>query len=288
MNYMYLRAGGDDESLRAILNARNGQIVSLKRGSKEFMQGGGRDSEDSLKQLNDMRGWINNSWITMFPIVNSSKDHKILYEGKLYDLSQHGTIRVMTPEISKLSDDALNVLYNYVAGTLLDNSYKHALNNAYPKDLMLPFDCSMKKEYKLSDVFAVKTIIENTSSKSFCYAYGDHPAFVNKGDPEKCFFYSYNDWKMSLKDVKNAGDVVLKTDWIRFFNERGTEGLEVRSDCGMMQLWSPGFNVFAIEPITETLDNNIIHDLSGDGTGSYKLILKPGEKKTYNIEIRLF
>ncbi|MGV8150424.1 MAG: hypothetical protein ACP5NV_01725 [Candidatus Woesearchaeota archaeon] len=289
-----------NEKASVSFNKQNGQLISLKT-DQEYIHPGGRSVNDTLRKT---EGWAHSD-TTMFPIVSASKDNLIIYEGVSYNLDQHGIVRAMAPLVKKENrrgKEIIIISYSYTANSQIDNSEKHNKNMNSPEYMSLPFGFNINSEIYLDDkLLKTKSVIENTSDKSFCFAYGRHPAFnSNVKDLKKGTFHYVNgdslnylvDGKMiplnfeTLMELsKTSAPFIEGLDGVLFYNSETDKVITVESDYGGIMLWSPSKNMFCAEPVTEKLKKGTEIDLSANG--SYRSVLKPGEKKTYSLDIRV-
>ena len=300
VNYLTLTSKNANRAkgvgLTAIVNCDNGQLVSLKAFNEEYMHDGGRASDDpSLIKpvkmgLDEIPSW-NNSEIVMFPIVSSSRDHTVMYNGNKFPLDQHGIVRAMIPEIvrSTLQPDTASVHWNYEAGTQVDNSARHDSKPDSPGYVQLPFGFELVKTFIVNDVSVRTTLaIHNTGDTPFSYALGWHPAFTPQGSTKAGLFYYAKDSQIiSLETLaqreKGSAIMLPGENEVSYFDAISKRGLTVKGDLGSMMLWSPNPKMFCIEPITEKAEKGTLFDLSVPGT--YKNSVQPGEQREFTVEI---
>lgn len=285
-----------DQSLTAVINRANGQLVSLKMFNEEYMHCGGRALDDpcvvqSQREVVGRNPSWPNSEIVMFPIVNSSLDNTVTYNGKKFPLDQHGIVRAMTPEIVHDSSqpEKATVLWKYLAETQVDNSARSALKPESPAHMQLPFSFELIKTFVINDTSLRTTLlVRNTGDNAFSYALGWHPAFTSQGNSYAQIFYDSEDKEIiTLEDLARMetglAKILLGETNVLHDNTFTSRRLIVRGALGSTMLWSPNSGMFCIEPITEKAEKGTPVDLSVSGT--YKNSLKPGEQKEWTVEI---
>lgn len=206
----------------------------------------------------------------LFPIVGSLRNKKYRYDGKEYELGQHGFVRDMEWKVEKSGENDLNC---FVAAT------EETLN-------VYPFQFAIEISYVLSGrELGITWKIENRDAKKMYYSFGGHPCFTCPihGEADKTG-YGYDFHKEGqLKFYRNDGETGLflheahfmdldngrvtftpdffdtstyiltdhETQEISLFDAQGNIYLTVRFDAPMVGLWSmEGKNApyAAIEP----------------------------------------
>ena len=284
------------QSLTAVINRANGQLVSVNAFDGEYMHEGGRAFDDPYlikpveRNIGGNPSWAN-SEIVMFPIVSSSLDNTVMYNGKKFPLDQHGIVRAMTPEIvySDSQPEKATILWKYIAGTQIDNSARNAVKPESPAHMQLPFGFELVKTFIVNDVSVRTTLlVRNTGDNPFSYALGWHPAFIPQGISQAGLFRDSADSSIITLDAlaqmaAGRAKVLLGESEVCYDNSITERGLIVKADLGSMMLWSPNARMFCIEPITEKAEKGTHFDLSVPGT--YNHSLQPGEQKAFTVEI---
>lgn len=121
------------------------------------------------KKLNKERMWSGNPDVwgrvspVLFPIVGKVKDGYYTYEGKKYELSQHGFLRDQKFTLKSQSKDSLVFTY----------SSEDELLKVYP------FKHEVEIEYRLQDSrLKVLWTIKNLENADMYYSIGAHPGFA--------------------------------------------------------------------------------------------------------------
>ena len=110
----------------------------------------------------------------LFPIVGSLKDNQYIYDGKIYNMTQHGFARDMDFEVESQTKDSITFLLKDTPETL--KKY--------------PFKFELRVKYTLTDnLVEEKFVVTNQDEKEMIFGIGGHPAFnlktsdsIDKGD----------------------------------------------------------------------------------------------------------
>lgn len=245
----------------------------------------------------------------LFPIVGSVWDNRYIYNGKSYELSQHGFARDMDFELIAESEE--RVVYE-----LRSNE---ATKKLYPGDFILQIG------YEISEN-SVKVIwnVQNTGNEALHFQIGAHPAFFYKEfnpDAEVQGYFSLRpiDLSYRLSTIKEKGcidgeitevkydeyclipitkstfnnDALILEDSqassVTLLDANRTPYLKLSFDAPVVGLWSPVRNGYApfvcIEPWYGRCDR-----IGYDGEFAdrdWVMHLKPNEsfKTYYTIEI---
>ncbi len=161
------------------VSAHGAEIKSLKKNGKELMWHA------------DPKYWGRTSPI-LFPLVGNYRDKKCRYEGKTYELPQHGFARDMDFELIQKSDDELVFELRENEETL--SKY--------------PFCFVLQIGYKLSDKgVEVRWVVKNPSDGDMFFSIGGHPAFNCDLTKDKLLFIRKGERvEGSLKSNVVAGD----------------------------------------------------------------------------------
>lgn len=121
------------------------------------------------KELNKDRMWNANPEVwgrvspVLFPIVGKVKNDFYLYEGKRYDISQHGFLRDQEFTLKSKTSDSL----------ILTFTSNEELFKVYP------FKHEVEIEYKIKDsTLKVRWTIKNLQDSDMYYSIGAHPGFI--------------------------------------------------------------------------------------------------------------
>ncbi len=214
------------------------------------------DNKELMWQA-DPKYWGRTSPV-LFPLVGNYWEKKSLYDGKTYELSQHGFARDMDFQMIKSDVDFM--------------WFKVTDNEETRKKYPFPFE--LKIGYKLKDD-KVKVIwkVKNTSSEKMYFSIGGHPAFncdlnkaklaLKKGDEKLSDRLVYcmiaEDGSGCLSDIKKelplkAGKMCLsdelfykdalivqdeQADSVTLIDENDKKVLKVKFEAPLFGIWSP-------------------------------------------------
>lgn len=138
-----------NEKLEAIICSKGAELVSLKKGGTEYMWSA------------DPKYWGRTAPI-LFPFVGSLRGKQYRYQGKTYDMGQHGFARDMEFTTVSRTDTKLVMSLSETAQTL----------EKYPFCFLLELSYELK-----GDALTVGWRVKNTDEKTLYFSIGGHPAF---------------------------------------------------------------------------------------------------------------
>ena len=216
----------------------NGELVSFKRGSDEFIHQKGN------------KGW-RNSDDEMFPIIGPTSKNNFIVTTKKGEavLDQHGLLREL--EYSLISSDKNSAFFtkSYKKNTLIKNS--KFPKKSHKEYLFWTYDFIFKKKFILKkNTLKIDFIVE--SEKGMPFMLGYHPAFLLSGSGMDTLKTTSEEIK--LNDVLIAGASaypVLNKNKI-ILNSVDKSSLEI-STTGFhnFMLWTEVNNMICIEPVTQ-------------------------------------
>lgn len=135
--------------LEAKICSKGAELASLSRGGREYLWSG------------DPAYWNRHAPI-LFPIVGSLKGKQYRYEGKTYDMGQHGFARDMEFTVVSQTEKKLVMALSETEETLRN----------YPFRFLLELSYELKE-----DGLLVGWRVKNTDRKTMYFSIGGHPAF---------------------------------------------------------------------------------------------------------------
>ncbi len=283
----------ENEQLICTVDSKSSEIKSVKdKNDKEYMWNG------------DPAYWNRTSPI-LFPFVGAVKDKKYQYDGKTYEMSQHGFARDM----------------EFTLIDRLDNEIWMELTDTEETLTKYPFKFRLKIGYQLNDRdLTVAWRVENLNEKEMPFAIGAHPGFMMPGN-ESHMFRLYDRKGKPVQSIENrifagGGCVTDRTEEINtpdgilsitdhlfdgdalvieneqlgavelVKNGKDTPEITVRFGSPLVGLWSPpkkNAPFVCIEPWYGRCDSeNFTGDLA---ERDYEQILEPGKEfqAEYNI-----
>ncbi len=135
--------------LEAKICSKGAELASLSRGGREYLWNG------------DPAYWNRHAPI-LFPIVGSLKGKQYRYEGKTYDMGQHGFARDMEFAVVSQTEKKLVMALSETEETLRN----------YPFRFLLELSYELKE-----DGLLVGWRVKNTDRKTMHFSIGGHPAF---------------------------------------------------------------------------------------------------------------
>jgi galactose mutarotase-like enzyme len=135
--------------LEAKICSKGAELASLSRGGREYLWNG------------DPAYWNRHAPI-LFPIVGSLKGKQYRYEGKTYDMGQHGFARDMEFTVVSQTEKKLVMALSETEETLRN----------YPFRFLLELSYELKE-----DGLLVGWRVKNTDRKTMHFSIGGHPAF---------------------------------------------------------------------------------------------------------------
>ena len=298
--------------LKILVSDHGAELKSLKKEGKELMWQA------------DPAFWGRTSPV-LFPLVGNYWEKKSRFNGKEYEMSQHGFARDMEFKLLKETDDTL----------VFELKDSEESKKKYP----CPFVLQIGYVLKPSGV-EVKWLVKNPGDEDIFFSIGGHPAFncdlsrgslgfkkngepvsgslkanIIEGDGSGCLSDRTKEYELSGStsgDGKAAADGILgqnagvlkmspsmfdedaliiedrQADEVLLYDEAGAAVLSVKFDAPLFGLWSPaGKNApfVCIEPWYGRCDKV---GFSGElSAREYGNSLKPGEvfEVSYNIEV---
>ena len=165
-------------SLKATINSRGAELISLQNNSCEFIWEG------------NPAIWGKHSPV-LFPIVGTLKNNSYQYDGKNYSLSRHGFARDMEFELLCKTENSVVFSLQSSKTTLKCYPFKFQLLIIYTLE-----NNTLHTEYK----------VLNKSMKKMPFSIGAHPAFAL---PD--FFENYS---LQFEEVENPTYYLLENDLI--------------------------------------------------------------------------
>jgi galactose mutarotase-like enzyme len=241
MNYVI-----ENDKIKLTVSSHGAEIKSLIRKA---------DGTELMWQA-DSAFWGRTSPV-LFPLVGNYYEKKSVFEGKTYEMGQHGFARDMEFEVAEESSD-------YLAFTLKDNKETLA---------KYPFGFLLTLSYKLEgNTVNVGWKVENTNDKTMYFSIGGHPAFncdldtytlrfeksgatntsvvanIIAGDGSGCLSkeqmsLDLNNGILKMSDELFSKDALIfedsQSDKVTIVNPDGKDVLSVRFDAPLFGVWSP-------------------------------------------------
>ncbi|KAF1306171.1 aldose 1-epimerase family protein [Enterococcus saccharolyticus] len=174
----------ETDHLKAIIATAGAELISLK--SKET------DIEYIWQA--DPKYWKRHAPV-LFPFVGALKNNQYTYQGKTYQLSQHGFARDMEFQVLEKQPDAVSLV----------------LESTTETKKVYPFDFKLILTYELGgDGIVVKYRVENPSDEEMYFSIGGHPAFNVPLDEELAF----EDYFLEPSPMKSRVMLPLKEGFI--------------------------------------------------------------------------
>ena len=292
MNYIL-----ENDKLKLEISSFGAEMQSIinKATNKEYLWNGNKEF------------WGRRSPV-LFPFVGALKDKKYIYDGKEYEMGQHGFARDM--EFSFKSQTENEIWFNLASNEETIKKY--------------PFEFSLDIGYKLIDnKINVMWKVQNTGNKDMYFSIGAHPAFlvpINDNEKRENCYIKF-DTKTNLKNTgleagltnKNNtvngtinldnGYLLIDKDLFKYdaliiennqahqvslCDENQNEYLNVTFDAPLFGVWSPykeNCPFVCIEPWYGRADSKEFCGNLQDR--QWQNMLKPEEvfEKSYSIEI---
>lgn len=138
-----------NEVLEAKICSKGAELVSLKRGGREYLWSA------------DPAYWNRHAPV-LFPIVGSLKGKQYRYEGKTYEMGQHGFARDMEFEVVSQTEAKLVMALTETEETLQNYPFRFRLEISYELE---------------GNGVIIGWRVENTDEKTLYFSIGAHPAF---------------------------------------------------------------------------------------------------------------
>ena len=141
----------ENDKIKLTVSEHGAEIKSLIRKS---------DNTEMMWQA-DSAFWGRTSPV-LFPLVGNYYDKKSVYNGKTYEMGQHGFARDMDFELVKESTDEL----------------EFQLKDSEASKIKYPFSFALTLSYKITGATVnVGWKVENTNNETMYFSIGGHPAF---------------------------------------------------------------------------------------------------------------
>jgi len=228
----------ENNEAKIVIDTKACEITSFKR----------KDLNMEYMWQGDPKYWAGRN-PTLFPHVSASKDKKLIFKGREYNVGNHGFARRSEFEFVKKTDNTL--LFRLVDN---ENTYKE-----YPYH----FELDIEYVLKGCEVSVNYTII-NKDNEIMPFGFGLHPAFNCPFTNTKTFgeyWIEYNDgtkYQLNYQDFQEKGTLVTNNPK---FNEAyltdGNHGVKLHFDgYKMFAVWTPMAPFVCLEPWTSHLDNS--------------------------------
>lgn len=168
----------ENNKLKIILSSNGAELQKIenKENNKNYLWNG------------DKEFWGRKSPV-LFPFVGSLKNKEYTFEGKTYQMNQHGFARDMEFEFLSKTENSIWFELKYNEETL--NKY--------------PFKFSLKIGYELNENnLKVMWKVQNLDNKKMYFSIGAHPAFLvpfEENNDREDYFIKFN----TNKDLINTG-----------------------------------------------------------------------------------
>lgn len=247
----------------------------------------------------DEKYWARTSPV-LFPIVGSLKDKSYKFDGKVYQMNQHGFARDYEFEL---------IDYDNTSATYIFKDNEETLTK-------YPFKFNLTIKYTLiNNKIKIDWTVENKNDRIMSFSIGAHPAFNLKEGDNYFKFDTDNDIvynlidenglydKNSVHTLKNDGYVKITDDMfdndamiiensqakeVTICDKRKSAYLKVKFETELFGLWSPAKKrapFVCIEPWYGRCDRN---DFDGElSKKDYIINLNPHEKFNASYEIEL-
>lgn len=164
-----------NKELKATINTKGAELISLKRNAKEYIWEGNPNFWDKHSPI-------------LFPIVGTLKDGQYNYENKSYQLSRHGFAR----------DNVFCVEETF------QNKVVFSFRSSEETAKYYPFDFELKIIYALQeDYLNIKYEIINNGNTKMPFSIGGHPAFALPDTFENYSLLFENDESLITYSLEN-------------------------------------------------------------------------------------
>ena len=256
-----------NETLEAKICSKGAELVSLKKGGVEYMWKA------------DPAYWGRTAPI-LFPFVGSLRGKQYRYQGKTYDMGQHGFARDMEFTLVSKTDTKLTMQLSETEETM----------EKYPFRFLLELSYEL-----IGDELKVGWNVKNTDDKTLHFSIGGHPAFncpiegkgkqsdymlrfLKEGKPlqeiisavivegglvgEETLEFGLEDGYLSVTpELFDTNTIILEegqTDEVSLFDPDGKEYLRVSFPMPIVGIWTPiekNAPFLCIEPWCGRCDN---------------------------------
>ncbi|CQR46353.1 Aldose 1-epimerase [Paraliobacillus sp. PM-2] len=241
---MYQLSSEDNSSWIKVCPERGGIIIGYGVDGKEYLY---LNEETLYDRKQNVRGGIP----ILFPISGQLKDKKYDWDGKTYEMPNHGLARIHPWEVIDTKCDeekaSISILFESSIGT----------KGTFPFDFEVVFTYTLKQ----NQLF-IHQSYRNMDTKQMPIYPGLHPYFKAKSkvislDTEATTYFDYNDneekpfdGKVDMEGLKEA--VVLETDHQKLeakYDEHIDLHIETGSEFRYTVLWTQaGKDFVCIEP----------------------------------------
>lgn len=174
--------------LQAVIDSKGAELQSLY----------GKEQEIEYIWQGDKRYWGRKAPI-LFPIVGALKDDQYTYQGKTYEMFQHGFARDLEFELHEQTEDSISFL----------------LTDTPQTKKVYPFSFKLYVSYQLGgDGLIVKYRVENPTTEDLFFSIGGHPGFnvpLEKG-------VAFEDYYLKASPMKSRIEIPLKGRYIDLQN----------------------------------------------------------------------
>ena len=236
----------ENDILRLTVDDHGAEIKSLLR----------LDDDTELMWQADPEYWGRTSPV-LFPIVGSYFEKESVYEGKTYEMGQHGFARDMDFKVITESDDTLS--FELVSNASTREKY--------------PFDFVLKVSYTLiENQVKVRWQVKNPNTSKMYFSIGGHPAFncdlntyslrfenmlkpvdeikagIISADGSGCLSdevdtYKLEDGVLAMSDELFSKDALIienqEIDTVTLVDDEDEDVLTIVMDVPLFGIWSP-------------------------------------------------
>lgn len=198
--------------MSAAIDSIGAQLISLKnKAGKEFIWQRDPDIWKSCSPL-------------LFPAIGCGRNNMTIIEGVTYQMPKHGICRDKDFQIAQEKDDC----------AVFTLSSSEETKPFYPYDFLLSLTYTLT-----DDGISMDYQVNNTDSRTICYALGAHPGFNIPLEKDEAF----EDYQLEFEQVENTTSLVYDLETRQF--ERGKR-LPLLSDTRILPLNYPMFDSDAV------------------------------------------
>jgi len=184
-----------NDKLNVSIKTKGAELTSIKVDTTEYLWQG------------DTEFWNRQSPI-LFPIVGRLKDHEYTYNGKTYEMPQHGFAR----------DNDFRVV------TKTENSITFEQTATEASKAMYPFDFTLQITYTIKEksLDVIYNVVNSSAKEDLYFSIGAHPAFncpIEKGQKRSEYQLVFDTDDMPKTQDKDDG--LYKDQWTQYFEEPG-------------------------------------------------------------------